>query len=111
MSDWGEFDFSERVEVRARSEDPGTSHEAAAILTANQAKIGHSIAVVIQLLEKHGVMSDFDIRDFWSEACGEEASSEGLPRMARLWAQRKGLIEHAGFTKHENRRCRTWKLL
>jgi hypothetical protein len=101
-----------RVIVRARSEDPDTSHEAAAKITANQDRIAHSVAVILEILAAYGPQSDFGLRDRFADGyMAGEQFSEGLPRMARLWAQRKGLIEQAGHTIHNGRRCRTWKLI
>lgn len=100
-----------KIVVRARREDPDVSHEAAELLEAQQEKLKHSIATVLNILGKHEPCSDFQIREHWSEFWGSiKPWSEHLPRMARLWAEREGKIVQAGETIHKGRRCRTWKL-
>lgn len=100
-----EIDF---VPVRARAEDPKESHAAAAALQQDQDKIGTSVQIVLAILSKYGECSDFDIRGHWTDFF-EGPFSEGLPRMARLWAQRRGIIVQAGTAIHNGRKCRTWR--
>lgn len=109
MSDDDLFSYAEKIAVRARSSDPSTSKQAAAILESNQGRVSFSVEIVIQILRRYGpVLSDFDIRNHWGEFMLAKWS-EGLPRMARLWAQRKNLVEQCGEGVHNGRKCRLWK--
>lgn len=98
------------IEVQARHSDPETSHEAAALLNEKRGKIKASIKTVLDILQHDGPSSDFHIHRWWECFSGAPPSSPGLPRMARLWAQREGLVVHAGYGVHKGRRCRTWQL-
>lgn len=101
---------TEAIDLHARHSDPETSKEAAAMLTDNQAKMRRSVQAVVAILGELHEASDFAIRDAWPRHFTQEKWSEGLPRMARLWAQREGKVVQAGFTTHNGRRCRTWRI-
>lgn len=102
-------DLFNTITCRARTEDPDTSHEAARILEGDQSRLKKSAAIVVSIIEKYGEQTDFQIREHWPEFF-DGKWSEGLPRMARLWAQQAGKIKHQGFSTHNGRKCRTWVL-
>lgn len=103
-----DFDFD--VVVRARKNDPETSHEAASNFEADQTKAQRSIRTVVEILKSHGELTDFEIRDAWSSFWGSEKWSFTLPCKARHWARQAGLVKHVGFGTHQGRRVRKWGL-
>ena len=100
----------DRVIVRARRDDPETSHQAALDFEADQTKAQRSVAVVVEILKRHGSLTDFEIRDWWPEFWGSEKWSYTLPCKARHWARQAGLVSHDAFGIHRGRKVRTWKL-
>lgn len=98
------------VTVRARTTDPETSHQAALDFEGNQNKASLSVACVVMILKAYGPLSDFAIRDAWTEFWGSKAWSFTLPSKARHWAREQGLVKHAGFSTHQGRKVRTWSL-
>ena len=99
-----------RIAVRARTTDPETSHQAALDFDGNQNKASLSVACVVMILKAYGPLSDFAIRDAWTEFWGSRAWSFTLPSKARHWAREQGLVKHAGFSTHQGRKVRTWEL-
>lgn len=97
------------IPVLTRRADPETSKAAAAVLEEKQERLQRSIRTVIEILGCLPPMNDFQIRDFWPDFW-EGPFSENLPRMARLWARRRGIVKRAGFNDHEGRRVQTWTL-
>lgn len=100
--------MNQPIKVIARATDPETSREAADELERNQTKLQRSVAVAVRILEDHGPLSDFQIRDLWPGYWGE-AFSYTLPCKARLWAWQGGLVSPAGHGKHRGRRVQLWQ--
>lgn len=98
------------VTVRARNTDPETSHQAALDFENNQSQASRSIACVVLILKELGPMTDFDIRSKWESYWGTGKWSFTLPSKARHWAREQGLVKHAGFGTHQNRRVRLWAI-
>lgn len=96
------------IEVRARTTDPDTSHEAAEALEEEQTKLQRSVRCVLKILELHGPLSDFQIAEVWPKFWGPKPWSESLPRKARLWCGER--VEAVGYTNHNNRRVKTYGL-
>lgn len=95
--------------VVARSSDPETAQEANAATEAQGERNVKAIEAVEQLLETHGPMTDFEIRDRWKDVW-EKGWSYTLPCKARQWAREAGRVKHDGFGEHEGRRVRRWSL-
>lgn len=98
------------ITVRARNTDPETSHQAALDFEGNQSKASLSVACVVLILQARGPMTDFGLRDAWTQFWGSRAWSFTLPSKARHWAREQGLVKHAGFGTHQGRRVRLWAL-
>jgi len=96
------------IAVIARTTDPETSHEAAAEF--EQSKAQRSIETVVCILEQHGPLTDFEIRDKWTAYWGSDKWSYTLPCKARHWARQAGLIKHDGFGIHQKRKVRRWNV-
>jgi hypothetical protein len=96
------------VAVIARSSDPETSHTAAAEFEANQTKAQKCVKIAVQILEEKGPLTDFEIRDVWTDYWGSDAWSFTLPCKARHWARQAGLVKHVGFGSHHGRKVRKW---
>ena len=99
-----------KIHVRARNTDPETSHQAALAFEEDQPRAQRSVACVVLILKARGPLSDFGIRDVWSEFWGAKAWSFTLPSKARHWARQQGLVKHSGFGKHQGRQVRLWSL-
>lgn len=98
------------IDVRARNTDPETSHQAALAFEDDQPKAQRSVACVVLILKCHGALSDFEIRELWSEYWGPKPWSFTLPSKARHWAREAGLVKHSGLGTHQGRRVRLWDL-
>lgn len=96
------------IEVKARSTDPETSHQAAAQVDQSQAQRSVQTVVLILTGSKEP-LSDFQIRALWP-AYWSGPWSFTLPSKARHWARQKRLVMHAGFGVHNGRRVRVWAL-
>ena len=105
-----DYDNYGNVVVRARRTDPETSHEAAVAFEANQTKAQKSVKTVVRILEDKGELTDFEIREVWSEYWGNDAWSFTLPCKARHWARQAGMVRHVGFGIHQGRKVRKWAL-
>lgn len=100
-----------KIDVRARKTDPETSHQAALDFEQNQTKAARSVSTVVTILAYFGKeLTDFQIRELWTDFWGSEKWSYTLPCKARHWAREKGLVKHAGFSTHQGRKVRTWAL-
>jgi len=98
------------IQVRARSTDPDTSHQAALAFESKQSKARRSVAVVVKILADHPAgLTDFEIREKW-EAYWGPGWSYTLPSKARLWAREEGLVKHVGYGVNGARRVRKWGL-
>ena len=98
-----------RISVRARKSDPETSHEAADDFDSKQTKAQRSVATVVLILQQHGPLTDFQIRELWFRYW-EGPFSYTLPCKARHWARQAGLVKHEGYGKHQKRNVRKWTL-
>lgn len=107
-ADFFEYDEEGHVIVRARNTDPETSHAAAAEFDANQTKAQRCVKTVVRLLKAEGSLTDFEIRDKWSQYWGNDAWSFTLPCKARHWARQAGFVKHVGFGIHQGRTVRKW---
>lgn len=58
---------NEKIVVRARSQDPETSQEAAVLITSDQDRLNDSVVVVVEIFRKYGVQGDFQIRDLCAD--------------------------------------------
>lgn len=97
-----------RVTVRARTTDPETSHQAALNFEQNQTKAQRSVATVVKILQDHGALTDFQIRDLWG-SYWPGTWSYTLPCKARHWAREAGLVRFTGqFGQHQGRKVRLW---
>ena len=106
----GTGDSVNHITVRARNTDPETSHQAALDFEGNQSKASLSVACVVLILQDRGPLTDFGLRDAWTEFWGSREWSFTLPSKARHWAREQGLVKHAGFGEHQGRRVRLWAL-
>ena len=96
--------------VKARATDPETSHAAAHEFSRNQKKIQRSIDTVVTILNLHGLLSDFGIREKWAEYWGPGKWSYTLPSKARHWARGKGLVKRDGHGIHLGRKVIMWSI-
>lgn len=81
--------------VVAHTDDPETSHAAAATLNEDPARLTRAIAAVVELLTAHGPLTDFDLREHWREAW-DGGFSYTLPCKARVWAREAGQVRWSG---------------
>lgn len=99
--------MSTLAQIQARTTDPETSHEAAALVGQSQAQ--RSVRAVVKILTGSGPLSDFQIRALWP-SYWDGRWSFTLPSKARHWARQRGLVKHAGYGIHEGRRVRLWAI-
>jgi hypothetical protein len=102
------FEYSARVAVRARLSDPETSQSAAEDFDQNQTKAQKCVRIAVRILQDKGPLTDFQLRELWSEYYRNDAWSFTLPCKARHWARQAGLVKHVGFGIHQGRQVRKW---
>lgn len=82
------------IPVKARTTDPLTSHAAAAALQVNTRLRGESVEIVVQLLDRHGPMTDLELAPLF--LVEKRRCSPHLHRMARKWGRELGLVRDTG---------------